>query len=130
MNPLCTGFGQYDTHSSGKQNTAALAGQPYTSVTEADILAMVQDPQSIHKDDAQWFIPSDYLAIKGGGGDFVPASSPLAQSTKEARRVMRLRGYGNAIVPQAAALFIRAFDDVLTPQASRRRAADDGRRPG
>jgi len=67
MNPLCTGFGQYDTHSSGKQNTAALAGQPYTSVTEADILAMVQDPQSIHKDDAQWFIPSDYLAIKGGG---------------------------------------------------------------
>jgi len=49
--------------------------------------------------------------------DFVPASHPLAQSTKEARRVMRLRGYGNAIVPQAAALFIRAFDAVLTPQA-------------
>ena len=71
MSPLCTGFGQYDTHSitlsSGKQNTAACAGQPYTSVTETDILAMVQDPPSIHKDDAQWFIPSDYLAIKGGG---------------------------------------------------------------
>jgi len=49
--------------------------------------------------------------------DFVPASTPLAQSTKEARRVMRLRGYGNAIVPQAAALFIMAFDAVLTPQA-------------
>jgi len=31
--------------------------------------------------------------------------------------VMRLRGYGNAIVPQAAALFIRAFDAVLTRQA-------------
>jgi len=46
-------------------------------------------------------------------GDFVPASHPLAQSTKEARRVMRLRGYGNAIVPQAAALFIRAFDDAV-----------------
>jgi hypothetical protein len=43
-------------------------------------------------------------------GDFVPASRPLAQSTKAARRVMRLRGYGNAIVPQAAALFIKAFD--------------------
>ena len=26
---------------------------------------------------------------------------------------MRLRGYGNAIVPQAAALFIRAFDDAV-----------------
>jgi len=51
------------------------------------------------------------------GGDIVPASQPLAQSTKEARRVMRLRGYGNAIVPQAAALFIKAFDAVLTQQA-------------
>ena len=46
-------------------------------------------------------------------GDFVPASSPLAQSTKEARRVMRLRGYGNAIVPQASALFIKAFDKTV-----------------
>jgi DNA (cytosine-5)-methyltransferase 1 len=45
--------------------------------------------------------------------NFVPASSPLAQSTKEARRVMRLRGYGNAIVPQAAALFIKAFDKTV-----------------
>ena len=45
--------------------------------------------------------------------DFVSASSPLAQSTKEARRVMRLRGYGNAIVPQAAALFIKAFDTTV-----------------
>jgi len=26
---------------------------------------------------------------------------------------MRLRGYGNAIVPQAAALFIRAFDTTV-----------------
>ena len=46
-------------------------------------------------------------------GDFVSASTPLAQNTKEARRVMRLRGYGNAIVPQAAALFIRAFDTTV-----------------
>ena len=46
-------------------------------------------------------------------GDFVPASYPLAQSTKAARRVMRLRGYGNAIVPQAAALFIKAFDTTV-----------------
>jgi len=26
---------------------------------------------------------------------------------------MRLRGYGNAIVPQAAALFINAFDKTV-----------------
>ena len=47
------------------------------------------------------------------GCDFVPASSPLAQSTKASRRVMRLRGYGNAIVPKAAALFIKAFDTTV-----------------
>jgi hypothetical protein len=54
MTPLCTGFGQYDTN--GK------TGATYTGVTEADIMAMVLNPPSVHKDDAQWFIPSDYLA--------------------------------------------------------------------
>jgi len=48
-------------------------------------------------------------------GSVVPcgAHTPLAQSTKAARRVMRLRGYGNAIVQQAAALFIKAFDKTV-----------------
>lgn len=43
-------------------------------------------------------------------GAFVPASCPLAPAAKDSRRVMRLKGYGNAIVPQAAAEFIKAFD--------------------
>jgi DNA (cytosine-5)-methyltransferase 1 len=43
------------------------------------------------------------------GGD--PSLSEV-QNTKEAR-VMRLRGYGNAIVPQVAAQFIMACMDVL-----------------
>jgi hypothetical protein len=29
--------------------------------------------------------------------------------------VVRLRGYGNAIVPQVAAEFIQAFNECLTP---------------
>lgn len=66
---FCTGFGKYDTHSitlsSGKPNTAALAGQPYTGVTEADILAMVEKPPSVAKTKAQWFIPSDYREHDG-----------------------------------------------------------------
>jgi len=66
---FCTGFGQYDTHSiklsTGKPNTAALAGKPYTGVTEADILAMVGNPPSVAKTKAQWFIPSDYRAHDG-----------------------------------------------------------------
>ena len=54
MTPLCTSFGQYDTNSK--------TGATYTGVTEAGIMAMVLNPPSVHKDDAQWFIPSDYLA--------------------------------------------------------------------
>ena len=53
-------------------------------------------------------------------GPFVPASYPLAQGGKDSRRVMRLRGYGNAINPHAAAEFIRAFaqaaDDICRPE--------------
>jgi DNA (cytosine-5)-methyltransferase 1 len=45
----------------------------------------------------------------------VPSGYPSveeAQSTTEGR-VMRLKGYGNAIVPQVAAVFISAFMDVI-----------------
>lgn len=43
-------------------------------------------------------------------GAFVPACYPIAKPQKaDARRVMRLRGYGNAIVPQSAAHFIQIF---------------------
>lgn len=54
--------------------------------------------------------------LSGGlvhGRAFVPASHPLAPSHKDARRVMRLRGYGNAIVPQAAAEAIAIARDTL-----------------
>ena len=46
-------------------------------------------------------------------GPFVPASYPLAQGGRDARRAQRLRGYGNAINPHAAAEFIRAFAQVF-----------------
>lgn len=54
--------------------------------------------------------------VSGGlvhGRAFVPASHPLAPSHKDARRVMRLRGYGNAIVPQAAAEAIAIARDTM-----------------
>ena len=44
-------------------------------------------------------------------GAFVPASYPLAKGQE--RRVMRLRGYGNAIVPQAAAVFVETSIEIL-----------------
>lgn len=46
-------------------------------------------------------------------GAFVPASSPLTESNKEARRVMRLRGYGNAINPYVASEFIESFEKSI-----------------
>ena len=41
-----------------------------------------------------------------------PGTSPLAHGVSA--RVVRLRGYGNAIVPQVAAAFVRAFMDVAS----------------
>ena len=50
----------------------------------------------------------------GHGRDYsVPITPEYTQATAEAR-VMRLRGYGNAIVPQLAATFVRAFLETET----------------
>jgi hypothetical protein len=40
------------------------------------------------------------------GGD---PGSPIDPNRTAEARVMRLRGYGNSIVPQLGAIFIRAF---------------------
>jgi len=61
------------------------------------------------------------------GGAFVPASSPLAPSPSKAdRRVMRLKGYGNAIVPQVAAEVIRAFLDSRIRRSCSRATTSPG----
>jgi DNA (cytosine-5)-methyltransferase 1 len=59
----------------------------------------------------------DWLFCRDGKWRPVESGSfPLAHGLPA--RVVRLRGYGNAIVPQAAALFIKAFDKTLTHQAA------------
>jgi hypothetical protein len=45
-------------------------------------------------------------------------SLPIDPNNSGEARVMRLRGYGNSIVPQLAAKFIRAFMDVATRERS------------
>ncbi len=66
-----TGYGQSDTRavnlSDGRLNPGKHAGQPYGTITAADILRMVSDPPSVPKQQAQWFIPSD----------LPPSSEPL-----------------------------------------------------
>jgi putative DNA primase/helicase len=54
--PLCSGFGQFhsDRHATNPK--------PYTSITLADILALLVSPQQIDKSQAQWVIPSATLS--------------------------------------------------------------------
>lgn len=49
---LVSGFGQY--HSA----TAEQNPRDYTTISPVDVLAMVEDPQQVAKQQAQWFIPS------------------------------------------------------------------------
>ena len=65
----CTGFGQFDTHaetlSSGEKNKSPKGGTDYTGITGKEIVAMVRNPRSCPKKEAQWFIPSTYRASDG-----------------------------------------------------------------
>jgi len=51
---FATGFGQHDTHKA--------TGQSYSTITGRDIVTMIQTPQAVAKDKAQWLIPSSYHA--------------------------------------------------------------------
>ncbi len=56
--------------------------------------------------------PADFLACKDGRSRPVePGTFPLAHGVSN--RVGLLRGYGNAIVPQVAEVFIRSFTEAL-----------------
>lgn len=59
-----TGLGQSDTHaeilSDGRANLHPSAGTPYKTITAKQIGAMVMDPPTAPKAEAQWFIPSIY----------------------------------------------------------------------
>lgn len=58
--------------------------------------------------DAEWIECSD-----GKARPIEPGAFPLAYGIPA--RVVRLRGYGNAIVPQVAATFVKAFAESVTP---------------
>ena len=54
---FCTGFGQYDTRKGKSEH--------YTGITGNEIVAMLSNPPSVPKAQAQWFIPSTYKASDG-----------------------------------------------------------------
>ncbi len=49
---LCSGFGQFHTDKHGK---------PYESITLEQIVTVIKTPNSVAKESAQWFIPSNLL---------------------------------------------------------------------
>lgn len=66
---MVTGFGQSDTHAleietenGTTPNPHPCAGQDYTSITGRDIAQMAANPDNREKQNAPWFIGSDYVA--------------------------------------------------------------------
>lgn len=62
------GWGKYYTHAltreDGTPNPKPYAGQPYQTITNDELVRMVENPPSaVPKDQAQWFIPSTYAAF-------------------------------------------------------------------
>lgn len=62
------GWGKYYTHAltreDGTANPKLYAGQPYQTITNDELVRMVENPPSaVPKDQAQWFIPSTYSAF-------------------------------------------------------------------
>ncbi len=49
---LCSGFGQYHTDKNGLT---------YETITLEQIIELIEEPQQVDKETAQWFIPSDLL---------------------------------------------------------------------
>ena len=68
QSPQCfpTGTGQSDTRvttlKDGRPNPHPCAGTAYPTITEAEIVAMITNPQSVEKQKARWFLPSSYVA--------------------------------------------------------------------
>lgn len=61
---LVTGWGQSDTHAKilndGRANPSAEAGRPYVGITGRELTAMIKNPPSVEKSQAQWMIGSNY----------------------------------------------------------------------
>ncbi len=108
-----------DASGGGRQQFPTLAGSNGARSREGEERVKLGNG-GIHTDDAQRPCPpdspwrdADWLYCRDGKWRPVePGSQPLAHGIPV--RVGRLRGYGNAIVPQVAAVFIKAFEDAQT----------------
>ena len=102
--------GLADAEGAGSPHGGTGAVQPLASGSGGTSigLADAERPRAVHGGwaDADWLFCRD-----GKWRPVEPSTFPLAHGLPA--RVGRLRGYGNAIVPQAAAEFVKAFTQAL-----------------
>jgi len=99
----CLGDGLADSDSTGPQQRSSAA-----SATGHGGAAVADGSSCGSSTDHGGWAVADWLFCRDGKWRPVePGTLPLAHGVSA--RVVRLRGYGNAIVPQAAATFIEAF---------------------
>lgn len=116
---LCADGGLADASRSGRQQLAVFAGSDGAGSSAGQEGVEPRD-NDLHPDDPRWpdaadspWTTADRLFCRDGKWRPVMSGTfPLAHGVPA--RVVRLRGYGNAIVPQAAAEFIKAFDAAIT----------------
>lgn len=70
---FCSGFGMHHTN-----NPTAKKRTPYASITWAQIFGLLESPQSVAKDKAQWAIFSDQLDEQGRNADYLRANGKYA----------------------------------------------------
>jgi DNA (cytosine-5)-methyltransferase 1 len=99
-------------HQSGRLGTLAIGSTAAASAWDSYAVIRCADGKfrRVPQANAQSEILGMADGIPGGMGQPCPDRFPLAQKTPA--RAIRLKGYGNAIVPQLAAEFILAADSI------------------
>jgi len=89
----------------GSANVTRLEGQPKTDIIDE---WLTRSAGSGYWDDIEWIYCLDdkWRAIESGTAPLVDG---LSTRLERKQRVNRLKGYGNAIVPQVGAVFLQAY---------------------
>ena len=108
-----TGRSQLSRQRNEPKGFAAVSRPDYCRLSDANLpseheRASSREQSLCNEDEGRDFWGDNWIACADGKARRIePGLSPLAHGVPA--RVVRLRGYGNAIIPQVAAEFVRAF---------------------